>query len=82
MKSIILKSVLGLTLLLTPTIETTAFNNSASRGGNVYICTGEKAYSYHKTNHCRGLNRCSASIKCVSLSYAKSIGRTPCGICY
>lgn len=82
MKSTVLKATIGLILLLTPTIETTAINNSASRGGNVYICTGEGAYSYHRTKSCRGLNRCSASIKCVSKSHAESIGRTPCGICY
>lgn len=49
---------------------------------NVYICTGKSAYSYHKNKNCRGLNRCSAEIKSVSLEYAKSIGRSPCRICY
>ena len=48
----------------------------------VYICTGETAYSYHNNPNCRGLNRCSSSIKKVTLEYAKSIKRTPCGICY
>lgn len=49
---------------------------------NVYICTGKSAYSYHNNRNCRGLNRCSAEIKSVSLDYAKSIGRLPCKICY
>lgn len=48
----------------------------------VYICTGRTAYSYHNNKNCRGLNRCSAEIKNVSLEYAKSIGRSPCKICY
>lgn len=49
---------------------------------NVYICTGKSAYSYHNKRSCRGLNRCNADIKIVSLEYAKSIGRSPCKICY
>ena len=49
---------------------------------NVYICTGKSAYSYHNNRNCRGLNRCSSEIKSVSLDYAKSIGRSPCRICY
>lgn len=48
----------------------------------VYICTGPKAYSYHCKKNCQGLNRCSKEIKTVTLEYAKSIKRTPCGICY
>lgn len=48
----------------------------------VYICTGKYAYSYHSTNTCRGLNRCSAEIKKVTLEQAKKKGRTPCDICY
>lgn len=49
---------------------------------NVYICTGKSAYSYHNNRNCRGLNRCNAEIKSVSLDYAKTIGRSPCKICY
>lgn len=49
---------------------------------SVYICTGKSAYSYHNNRSCRGLNKCNAEIKSVSLDYAKSIGRSPCKICY
>lgn len=49
---------------------------------SVYICTGKSAYSYHNNRSCRGLNRCNAEIKSVSLEYAKSIRRSPCKICY
>ena len=49
---------------------------------SVYICTGKSAYSYHNNRDCRGLNKCNAEIKSVSLEYAKSIGRSPCKICY
>jgi hypothetical protein len=48
----------------------------------VYICTGNNAYRYHNNGNCRGLDNCCAEIKSVSLEYAKSIGRSPCKICY
>ena len=49
---------------------------------NVWICTGSNAYSYHCRRGCRGLNKCNDEIKSVTISYAKSIGRKPCKICY
>ncbi len=48
----------------------------------VYICTGKYAYSYHKSKKCRGLNKCSASIKKVTFKQAKSEKRIACKICY
>lgn len=48
----------------------------------VYICTGPKAYVYHSTSDCSGLNRCSASVVTVSLSKAKAMGRRACRKCY
>ena len=48
----------------------------------VYICTGPKARKYHASSSCRGLNRCSGSIKQLSVSSAKAKGFTPCKICY
>jgi len=50
--------------------------------GTVYICTGPKARKYHSSQNCRGLNRCSGSIKSLSVSIAQSKGFTPCKICY
>jgi hypothetical protein len=50
--------------------------------GSVYICTGPGAKRYHAYKDCRGLNRCSADIKAVSLQKAKNMGLTPCQICY
>ena len=52
------------------------------QSGTVYICTGPQSKRYHKTSHCRGLASCSAEIEAVSIAKAKSLGRTPCGICY
>ena len=57
-------------------------NEETLKEVTVYICTGKSAYSYHNNRGCRGLNRCNAEIKSVSLEYAKSIGRSPCKICY
>ena len=53
-----------------------------SGSGTYYICTGPSAYSYHTNPDCRGLNRCSALIRKVSLSEAEEMGRSACGICY
>lgn len=48
--------------------------------GYVYICTGPKASTYHRTPNCSGLNRCSTSVKKVSGSSVS--GRRPCRKCY
>lgn len=37
--------------------------NTDILSGTVYICTGPKARKYHSNPNCRGLNRCSGSIK-------------------
>ena len=59
-----------------------SFCASTPSGNYVYICTGPKATVYHKTSDCRGLNRCSGSIKKVSEAQAKSMKRRRCQICY
>lgn len=49
----------------------------------VYICTGPYSTKYHKTAQCRGLKKCSAKIKQISLEDAvKKYKRKPCGYCY
>ena len=48
----------------------------------VYICTGGSSKRYHKTDSCKGLDNCQASVKKVTLAYAEKIERTPCKICY
>lgn len=47
----------------------------------VYICTGPSSSVYHKTDDCRGLNRCSDSIDKVTVKEAKEMGRRACKIC-
>ncbi len=84
MKSTIIKSILGLALLLTPAIETIASQNEKQsyKSETVYICTGPSSKRYHKTSRCRGLNRCSGEVISVSKSKAEAQGKTPCKICY
>ena len=37
--------------------------NSNSTNSVVYICTGPKAETFHKSEGCRGLNKCSGKHK-------------------
>lgn len=53
-----------------------------NQGSMVYVCTGSKSKRYHKTNECKGLSKCSGSIKKVTIEEAKRMNRTPCKICY
>lgn len=55
---------------------------SCGDAAKVYICTGPKARVYHKTDECRGLDRCSGDVESVSLEQAKGMGRRECRICY
>lgn len=66
--------------LLAAMLFMASFTNT-SQQNQVYICTGPDAYRYHKTDRCRGLNRCTGDIKKVSVSYAQSVGFTACKIC-
>ena len=58
--------------------EGTAIQYASER---VYICTGPKAKVYHRSRSCKGLKKCSGSIKAVSVLDAKSMGRRACRIC-
>lgn len=53
-----------------------------SSSQKVFICTGPQSECYHKSSDCRGLKKCSKSIKSVSLAEAKKMHRRPCGYCY
>lgn len=67
-----------LALILSGQVSTEVKTKEAT----VYICTGPKAKKYHATETCRGLNRCSGSIRQLSVSSARAKGFTPCKICY
>lgn len=57
-------------------------DHHAQADGKVYICTGPQSKRYHCTPKCKGLHSCSKKVIAVSLSKARSMGRTPCGWCY
>ncbi len=57
-------------------IYTTSSFTSEKTSSNVYICTGAKAYSYHKKHNCRGLNRCSGGNNIHLFRRSPSIKKT------
>lgn len=69
-------------LLLSLALSAFAISTSCKNEETVYICTGPKAEVYHARKNCRGLNRCSGSIKTVSPSKAVQMGRRACKICW
>lgn len=84
MNNQIIKSAV-IALLLFPTTIGVSAPKKMSAGASssvVYICTGGKAYAYHKSKSCSGLNKCSGDIVGVQLSKAKSMGRRACKKCY
>lgn len=50
-----------------------------TQGDMVYIASSGKGNRYHSSPGCRSLSKGATA---VTLEYALSIGRTPCGICY
>lgn len=64
------------------TEEPTSLYSAPSQGGMVYVCTGPNSERYHKSSDCTGLSRCSDEIEAYSREEARSLGYTPCGICY
>ena len=71
--------ILGLILIVGTVIGMTSCASAdAASDKSVYICTGPKAKVYHSTPDCKGLNRCSDTIKKVPKSSPKRKG---CRIC-
>lgn len=77
-----MKRLVIASLFLLPFFAAGAGMTSCGDVAKVYICTGPKARVYHKTDECRGLDRCSGDVKSVSLEQAKGMGRRECRICY
>lgn len=48
----------------------------------VYVCGGGRAYAYHNSDGCAGLNRCSHGVRAVTVAEAEGMGRQPCKKCY
>lgn len=58
------------------------FGSKASNGNTtVYICTSQRVYAYHLSRYCSGLNRCSETIKEVTLDEAIRLKKQPCKRC-
>lgn len=62
--------------------EPASLYSAPSQSGMVYVCTGPNSERYHKSSDCTGLSRCSDEIEAYSREEARSLGYTPCGICY
>ena len=49
----------------------------------VYICTGKRAYAYHRSSECKWLKKCSHAIDELTLGEAAEVyHRRPCKPCY
>jgi hypothetical protein len=46
---------------------------------DVYICVSKTASKYHLSENCRGLSRCTHTVKKVSPADAEKMGYTLCG---
>ena len=57
-------------------------NGSNNINSVVYVCTGPKAEVYHSRSNCKGLSRCSGTIKKMTLSEAIEKKRRACKLCY
>ncbi|VTY06899.1 Uncharacterised protein [Prevotella melaninogenica] len=75
-----LLAIISLSLMLGNVFTESVSDNS--KNSVVYICTGPKAETFHKHKDCSGLNKCSGTIKALSISKAKEMGRRACKICY
>ncbi len=54
----------------------------AVKPDSVYLCMGRLSHSYHRTQYCKGLKKCSTNLVKVSLQDAiKKYHRTACGYC-
>jgi hypothetical protein len=63
-------------LILTSSITLFSFANSFQ--STVYICVSPTAKKYHYSQKCRGLQKCTHTIKSVTLSEASKLGYTAC----
>lgn len=69
-------------LIVSMVCFTICLGTSCCNNEKVYICTGTHSTVYHKTNNCRGLNRCKGDIKKITKKSAENNYRRPCKICY
>ena len=70
--------IVSVGLLMTLLLPVSCASSEAATTGEVYICTGPMSNVYHSRPDCKGLNKCSGTIKKVSKS---STNRRGCKIC-
>jgi len=56
---------------------TTAATESA-----VYVCMSKGSVAYHNSDRCSGLNRCTHTVKAMSVADAQDLGKRACQKCY
>lgn len=75
-----------LSLLFIGTIsfsQKTSFKIDVKTQSKVYVCVSSGAYAYHYTRDCKGLNRCTHTIKAVTETEAiNTYNRKKCKVCY
>ena len=79
MKKFLVLAILALTAPLATNYVSAAPANETE---TVYICNGPCSKKYHKISNCKGLGKCSTRVEAVTKEQAKSMGRTPCKLCY
>ena len=67
------------TLLLTIFVFIVPVNSADN--SKVLICVSSSSKKYHN-GYCRGMNNCTHADRWVTVSEAKTMGRSPCGYCY
>jgi hypothetical protein len=48
--------------------------------GSVYYCDSPTGKKYHQSKQCRGLKKCTHTVKTISLKEAEKMGLTQCQI--
>ena len=48
----------------------------------VYVCVSTSSVAYHSTQSCKGLSKCTHTIKGMSETDAKNMGKRKCKLCW
>jgi hypothetical protein len=55
---------------------------SAAAESAVYVCMSKGSVAYHSSDRCAGLNRCTHTVKAMSVGDAQELGKRACQKCY
>lgn len=74
--------VAGMLIMIVVLLSSMSSCASAEATGTdyVYICTGPKAKVYHHDKKCKGLSKCSGTVKSIHINEASGT-RRPCRMC-